>query len=493
MLSNVESLSFFTSEFVLMGGIALLIFMAMCKNKDVTQPALIVALATLSLALIAAGFTVLPKGQGISLFSGMISLDPLAQFFKVIIIATAIVTCLIADKSTEIGAQSKIEFYAFLLGATLGLNMLSASNNLVMIYLSLEIASILSYLLTGYMGTKRSEEASIKYVLYGGLASGVMIYGMSLLYGLTGTLNLVEMREYLSTHTPDRLVLFITFIMVLTGLGYKMAIAPFHMWSPDAYEGAPTPVTAYLSVASKAGGFAITLRFFLVAFVDRQNSWLPLINLDWQLLVSVLAMLTMTVGNLIALQQTNIKRFLAYSSIAHAGYMLMAVAAMSRIGVESILFYLSTYFIMNLGAFVVVMIVAHQFGTEEIDDYKGLAKRSSFGLITSLCLAIFLFSLVGLPPFAGFIGKWYVFRAVLDAKLYTLAIVGVINSVVSLAYYLRVAKFMLIDDASSTEPVQKPLLRYSLVMIGFAFLTLYFGLFFGPLANWAVKSAEFLY
>jgi NADH-quinone oxidoreductase subunit N len=424
---------------------------------------------------------------------GMISMDPLSQFFKIIITATAIVVCLLADKSADISVHNKIEFYAFLAATTLGLNMLSSSTNMVMIYLSLEMASILSYLLVGYTGTKRSEEASIKYVLYGGLASGVMIYGMSLLYGLTGTFNLTEMREYLSVHTPDRLVLFITFIMILTGLGYKMAIAPFHMWSPDAYEGAPTPVTAYLSVASKAGGFAVTLRFFLVTFMDRQTVWQPLMNLDWQSLVSVLAMLTMTLGNLIALRQTNIKRFLAYSSIAHAGYMLMAIAAQSRLGVESVLFYFVTYFFMNLGAFVVVIMIANQFETEEIEDYKGLAGRSLFGLIVALCLSVFMFSLVGLPPFAGFVGKWYVFRAVLDAKLYTLALVGVLNSVVSLYYYVRIAKFMLIDEPKSDVPVQNAYLSYSAMMVAFALLTVYFGLFFGPISSWAGRSADFLY
>lgn len=493
MLSNTASLGYFTSELILTIGVLVLIVMAMCRKESLNRLAFGTALATLALALFAVGFTALPEGKGAVLFMGMISIDPLAQFFKILIIATAMIVCLMADKSADVGSQNKIELYAFLIGTTLGLNMLSSSINMVMIYLSLEIASVLSYLLTGYTGTKRSEEASIKYVLYGGLASGIMIYGMSLLYGLTGSFNLMEMREYLSTHTPDRLALFITFIMILAGLGYKMAIAPFHMWSPDAYEGAPTPVTAYLSVASKAGGFAVTLRFFLVTFMDRADTWQPLLNLDWQTLVSVLAMITMTLGNLVALRQTNIKRFLAYSSIAHAGTMLMAVAAQSRLGVESILFYFVTYFLMNLGAFVVVIMIANQFETEEIDDYRGLAKRSLFGLIVSICLAVFLFSLVGLPPFAGFVGKWFVFRAVLDAKLYTLAIVGVLNSVVSLYYYVRLAKLMLIDEANSEVPVQNSYLSYSAVMVVFAVLTVYFGLFFGPIANWANRSAEFIY
>jgi NADH-quinone oxidoreductase subunit N len=344
------------------------------------------------------------------------------------------------------------------------------------------------------MGHRRAEEASIKYVLYGGLASGIMIYGMSLLYGLTGSLDLSQIRVFLATQPTDAVVLFITFILILAGLGYKMAIAPFHMWSPDVYEGAPTPVTAYLSVASKAGGFAVTLRFFLVAFIERKDTlWTPLIDLDWRTLIGALAVLTMTLGNLVALRQTNIKRFLAYSSIAHAGYMLMALAAQSPRGVESILFYFLTYFLMNMGAFLVVILIANQFETEEIEDYKGLARRSLYGLVVSLCLSVFLFSLVGLPPFAGFIGKWYLFQAVLEAKLYGLAVIGAINSVISLYYYVRLIKFMLMDDPKSEAPVQNSYLRFSAMMVAFAALTLYFGIFFDPLSTWSRTSANFFY
>lgn len=491
-MSNLESLKYFSSEFVLIFGVLVLVVMALFKKRDLTAAALGVTVTTLALALLIAALLHYP--QNLELFMGMVTLDPFGQFFKVLIIATAIVAAILSDKSSDLHHPAKIEFFAFLLAITLGLNVLAASHNLIMIYLTIEISSVLSYLLTGYMGSKRAEEASIKYVLYGGLASGIMIYGMSLLYGLTGSLDLIEIRQFLATQPTDAVVLFITFILILAGLGYKMAIAPFHMWSPDVYEGAPIPVTAYLSVASKAGGFAVTLRFFLVAFIDRQDTvWAPLIDLDWQTLIGVLSVLTMTLGNLVALRQTNIKRFLAYSSIAHAGYMLMALAAQSIRGVESILFYFLTYFLMNMGAFLVVILIANQFQSEEIEDYKGLAKRSFYGLVVSLCLSVFLFSLVGLPPFAGFVGKWYLFQAVLESKLYALAVIGAINSVISLYYYVRVIKFMLIDDPKSETPMQNSYMRFSAMMVALAALTLYFGIFFDPLSTWSRASASFLY
>ena len=274
-----------------------------------------------------------------------------------------------------------------------------------------------------------------------------------------------------------------------------MAIAPFHMWSPDVYEGSPITVTAFLSVASKAAGFAVTMRFFLVAFIahEKDGSWMVLKALDWQTLIAALAAITMTVGNLIALQQTNIKRFLAYSSIAHAGYMLMGIAVQSVIGVESILFYFAIYFLMNLGAFFIVLMVSNQFKTEKMEDYKGLARQNAFGAFLAISLAIFLFSLAGIPPFAGFIAKWYIFKSVVDANLIWLAVIGVINAVISLYYYVRLVKYMLIDSPEAEMKIQHTHWRYSSLVAIFAFFTLCFGLYFAPIANWVKVSAEFLH
>lgn len=430
------------------------------------------------------------------LFGGLVSLDPMGQFFKILIIGSALVCLILSSRSKDLEGSPRVEFLFFLLALTLGLNIMVVSNNLIMMYLAIEMSSIVSYILAAYISNeKRSEEAGLKYVLYGGIASGVMIFGMSLLYGLTGTLDLIGIREFFLVSPTDRMVLFLAFIMILTGLGYKMAIAPFHMWSPDVYEGAPISITAFLSVASKAAGFAIAMRFLFVAFlwIEKDGTWMVLKVFDWKLLMAILAALTMTVGNVLALQQNNIKRFLAYSSIAHAGYMLMGVAVQSRMGLEAIIFYFMVYFLMNLGAFLVATLVANQFQTEDMLDYRGLAKQNAFGLILSLCLTVFLFSLTGIPPFAGFIGKWYLFKAVIHGNLIWLAVVGGLNAVISLYYYVRLIKYMLVDDPQTEMKIHNTHWRFSSLIILFAFFTVLFGVYFEPLARWAKASAFFFH
>lgn len=494
-MNNIESFkSYFSSEIILLVGVIGLFFLALRKKTSTTQKAEIFSLAILVFSLVAAISTHFDKG--LALFHGMIALDAFGQFFKIIILAASLMTVVLSTQARDLERSPKVEFYGFLLTLTLGLNMMCAASDLLMMYLSLEMASLTSYIMAGYMAeSRRSEESGLKYVLYGGVASGVMIFGLSLLYGLSGSLNLIEIREFFLNNPTDRLVLFITFIMILTGLGYKMAIAPFHMWSPDVYEGAPLPVTAFLSVGSKAAGFAMTLRFFYAAFieVDGNGVWQALKALDWQFLMAVLSAVTMTVGNILAMQQHNIKRFLAYSSVAHAGYMLMGVAGQSRMGMESVMFYFTVYFLMNLGAFFVATLIANQFGTEEMADYKGLVRQNVFGTFLALCLSVFLFSLIGLPPFAGFVGKWYLFSATLDAGLVWLAVVAALNSVIALYYYVRLIKYMMFDPpAAEMKPVHSSW-RYSGAIAAFAFFTLLFGVFFRPLAQWAQASAHMLY
>lgn len=496
-LSNLASLrGFYTPELILMAGSVAVLLFSFAKNADKSRKAYVAALVVLALALIAAIAT--PVTQSQALFEGMVAFDSFGKFFKILVIATAIVACVMSDDAYDLKGLPRVEYYSFLVALTLGLCVMCSANDLLMMYLGVEMASIIAYVMTGYIAfNKRSEEAGLKYVFYGGMASGVMIFGLSLLYGLTGTLNLVEIREFLAVNPTDRLVLFITFIFILTGLGYKMAVAPFHMWSPDVYEGAPIAVTAFLSVASKAAGFAMTVRFFTVGFiqVSDQGQWSALKALDWQFLVAVLAAMTMTIGNLVALQQNNIKRFLAYSSVAHAGYLLVALAVQSRGGVESLAFYFMIYFLMNLGAFLVAILVANQFGTESIDDYKGMIKRGGSGFVMTLCLSVFLLSLAGIPPFAGFIAKWYVFGALIESGpgLLWLAVIGVLNSVVSLFYYVRIVKFMIFDEPKTADVVAAPSVPFAILLATFTALTFGCGLFFGPLAQWAKASAMILY
>jgi NADH-quinone oxidoreductase subunit N len=351
------------------------------------------------------------------------------------------------------------------------------------------MVSLSSYILAGFLKEERpSNEAALKYVIFGALASGLMIYGASLLYGLTGQTNLLDIRQIVATGGLSRPALLISVIFIFAGLGYKVSAAPFHMWTPDVYEGAPTAVTAFLSVGPKAAGFALLVRFFFSTFaVPFEAGWRAVTSIDWPLLLAVVAAATMTIGNVTALVQTNVKRMLAYSSIAHAGYILMGAVTLNGEGGMAVLFYLTVYYLMNLGAFLVVILVARQLGSEDVSAYKGLIHRAPF---LAIAMTIFLLSLTGIPLTAGFIGKVYLFAAVVNQKLYWLAVVGLLNSVVSLYYYAKVFKAMTLDEPPSTEPLAEPVLGRALL----AFLvvpTIVFGLYWSPLARITIQAFRF--
>ena len=291
--------------------------------------------------------------------------------------------------------------------------------NLLMAYLALEFVSLTSYILTGFLRhNRRSQEAALKYLIYGGVASGTMVYGMSWIFGITGSLDFGAINSALSApgHLPV-LTVFIALVLILAGLGYKIASVPFHMWAPDVYTGAPIPITTFLAVGSKAAGFALLTRFFYPAIsrLGAGGNWQPLNGVDWPQLLLVVCVITMTLGNLAALQQTNMKRLLAYSSIAQAGYALMGIVILTNDGIRAMLFYLFAYYVMDAGAFLVVMIVANATGREDIEAYRGLAWRG--GAVPAIALAIFLLSLTGIPATIGFIGKFYIFAAVIRSQV----------------------------------------------------------------------------
>jgi NADH-quinone oxidoreductase subunit N len=426
----------------------------------------------------------------------MVVLDPFAVFFKYLSVAATAIVVVFCMRSEETPSESSGEFTALTLSICLGMMLMAAASDLLMVYLSVEIASVVGYILAGFRrGNRKSAEAALKYIIYGGVASGIMLYGMSLLYGLCGATNLFEIREALLKGTTANFTLLLSVILVFAGIGYKIASVPFHMWCPDVYEGAPTPVTALLSVGPKAAGFAVLVRFFFVLFVD-PSSWAhgeqslaEIGDVPWPLLLAGLSMVTMTVGNLSALGQTNMKRFMAYSSIAHAGYMLMGAAAASQSGLKATLFYLVIYLFMNLGAFLVVIAVQSSLGAEDIRDYRGLAYRSPW---MAVIMAIFLFSLTGIPPFAGFVGKLYLFSAVLGrggTVMYVLAIIGILNSVISLYYYARVVRTMFLDRPTETAPVHAPeLYRWTLAVLVIPIIV--FGLYWSPLEQFAQQSLQ---
>ncbi len=426
----------------------------------------------------------------VSLFEGMIAHDPFAVFFKGFFILCTFVVALLSIYSLELFYYRKSEYLAILLAICLGMCLVASSTNLIMLYLSIELMSIGSYLLAGFARKGgKTDEAAIKYVLFGAMSTGVMLFGMSIFYGLTGTTDIAEIRQVLFQNVSSEPVVLLSFLFVLVGAGYKIAAVPFHFWCPDVYEGAPTPITAFLSVASKGTGFALLIRFFYRAMLQPagEEAWSSLPAVDWMLLFAVLSAVTMTAGNLGAIPQDNIKRLLAYSGIAHAGYLLMGVAALSTEGIASILFYLVMYLFTNFTAFLVVMILVNRAGKDEIPSYRGLWQQAP---LLAVVMSIALVSLIGLPPTAGFVGKLYLFIAVWHSGLYWLAVVAVLNSVVSLYYYFRIVRAMFLEPGPDTPVPHQPAYETILVLLAAPILLLM--IFFGPVLRFAQYCAQML-
>ena len=474
-LNNVQSIRYFIPELILVAFAVGVILFDLLGRQESNKRAAHLSLVGPAVTLIA---ILLVGAVDRSLFLGMIQLDSFAVFFKVIILITTAVTILFSMGSEELDPRTRGEYYALLLAVTLGMFLMASSTHLLMIYLSIETVSLASYILAGFLThSPRSSEAAFKYIIYGAVASGTMLFGISLIFGLTGTGDVMQvsnaLAEIFSSGGGDyQLAILVSIIFVLAGVGYKIASVPFHMWSPDVYEGAPIPITAFLSVASKSAGFALFIRLFYTGF----RSTNVLESVDWPLLLAVLAALTMTVGNLAALPQQNVKRLLAYSSIAHGGYLLMGGVLLTAEGIQAILFYLIIYLFMNLGAFFVVILIAEQIGSETIDGYRGLVTRAP---LVAISMGIFLFSLTGIPPLSGFIGKWLLFKAVLTKEFYWLAIIGLLNSVVSLYYYVRIVKAMFLDTSDEPNPVSFSIGNRALLVV-FVVPTIVLGLYWGP-------------
>jgi NADH-quinone oxidoreductase subunit N len=447
-LPNIQSIPYFIPELILVVFAIGAILLDLVNKGRNTERVAYVALAGVAATLIA----VIAVGSSEqSLFLGMVRLDSFAVFFKILILGATAVTIIFSIKSEELDPRMKGEYYALLIAVTFGMFLMVSSTNLLMIFISLETVSLTSYILAGFLThNPRSSEAAFKYITYGAVASGTMLFGLSLLFGLTGTGDVVQissrLTEMFSAGEAYPLVVFVFITFILAGIGYKMASVPFHMWSPDVYEGAPIPITAFLSVASKAAGFALFIRLFYSTFQASNIVG----SVDWSLMLAIVSALTMTLGNLAALPQQNVKRLLAYSSIAHGGYLLMGATLLTPEGIHAILFYFIAYLFMNLGAFFVVVLIANELGSETIDGYRNLWSRAPF---VAVSMAIFLFSLTGIPPFAGFFGKWLLFTAVIKQELYWLAVVGLLNSVVSLYYYARIIKAMFLETSDETDAI----------------------------------------
>ncbi len=419
-------------------------------------------------------------GEPVAVLGGMIRFDWLGYFFKILFMFAAAVTALLLMDHEKAGHRG--EAYLLLLASLLGMNLMAVSADLIMLYLSIETASIPLYILAGFLlADDRSTEAGFKYLLFGTLTSTIMLYGFSLIFGFAGTTNIYQLAELFTVGTISKLVAFSIFGLVLVGIGFKLAIVPFQFWAPDVYEGSPTPVAGFLSTASKAAGFAVIVRFFFVAFPDFAPSW--------TVVLAALAAITMTVGNLLAISQTNIKRLLAYSSIAHAGYALIGVVAFTQLGAASVVFYLAAYIATNLLAFGVVMAFSRITGLEDIKDYAGMSRRNPW--LALMMLAAFL-SLAGMPPFGGFVAKVFVFAAGVQAGYTWLVVVGILNSIIGVYYYLNAMKYVYLyrmpneDEENHPIPLTRP---YTIALAVLALGVILVGTVFAPWFSWSNAAA----
>jgi NADH-quinone oxidoreductase subunit N len=437
----------------------------------------IAMLAATAVAIVAIG------NPHVTVSGGLLSIDAFGVFFKLLVIGAAALTLLMSGPYLEVENTSAGAYCFLVLAATLGMMFMASGVELVTLFVGLETMAVSFYILAGYLKpSARSNEAAVKYFLLGAFSLGILLYGMSILYGLSGSTNLREIATALAElNGTNEQMLLLGVILVAAGMGFKIAAVPFHMWAPDVYEGAPTPITAFLSVGSKAASFAMLIRIFVEG--------LPSVSADWRLLFEVLAILTMTVGNIAAITQTNIKRMLAYSSIAQAGYVLIGFIAGTQRGIAAALIYLAVYSFMQLGAFVVIVMLRRRDTIgDELKDFNGLYFRSP---LAAFAMLFFMLSLGGIPPTAGFMGKLWLFGAAIEADYVWLAVIGVLNSAVSLYYYIRVVVYIwLKNEPAGSEPRLSPALAVALAITLGA--TLVFGLYPRPLFDVAELSARAL-
>jgi NADH-quinone oxidoreductase subunit N len=405
--------------------------------------------------VIATGFTIAMWGSSQALFNNMLAVDNFALFFKLLFLAIAVLVILASVDYVSKFSHFQGEYYALVLLSALGMTLMAATAELISIYIALELTSISLYVLVGFLKDPKSTEASLKYLLLGAVASAVLLFGMALVFGFTGKTQLGEIAQAIQSLSLSGVLaspgLILGMVLIIAGFGFKIAAVPFHMWVPDVYEGAPTPITAYLSVGSKAAGFAVILRVFYSAF--GLPSWL---SLDWGLIFAVLSAIGMTLGNIIAIPQTNIKRMLGYSSIAQAGYLMVGLTTMGLspaadiLGRSGLLFFLASYALTNLGAFTAIIAISGKLDSDLIGDYSGMGRRAP---LLALALTLCLISLIGIPPAAGFMAKFYIFSGAVQHGLLWLVVIAVINSVISAYYYLRVVKVMWLGEPASAERV----------------------------------------
>ncbi len=491
-MTNLQSLEFFIPELIL----TITILAALITDLFVKKSKTNMIGWVLGVGLVVIGLSVhnLRSVPPTTLFLDMIVIDPFSSFMKIVIILSTLLVIVASWVNDELEKYRKGEYFTIMGIMVMGLFLMTSSVDIIMLYISIEVVSIMSFVLAAYLKLDtRSNEAGLKYVIYGAFSSGVMLFGLSIVYGLAGSTNYFAIQDTLSSIDGSaNPALIMALLMIFAGFGYKISSVPFHFWTPDVYEGSPSTITAYLSVAPKAAGFAMIIRFFHQVFSDSiglTSNAIGSTDLPWPEIIGVLAVVTMTMGNLVAIQQKSIKRMLAYSSIAHAGYMMLALPVLSMEAVESVMIYLFIYVFMNLGAFFIVIFVKNKTGGESFEDFEGLGWKMP---IVGAFMTLFMLSLTGLPPTAGFVGKLYIFKTLVGAgsEFLWLVVAGGVNSVISLYYYFHVVKVMFLGGKRSDVITYPPSTMFGL-MIFTAVPSLLLGLYWNPLASWVKDSLVF--
>src|SRR3989338_434101 len=464
----VESLRLWLPEVILgLGAMGVVLCGALTHRR--AAAAMLTAVVLFASAVLLVNAQATPPAEG---FFGMIRLDPLAHVFRWLAWGVVALVVLMAWCASDVSPKWFGEYLGLLMVVGVGLMLMAEAQHLLMAYLAIELVSLTSYLLVALTRDARSSEAGLKYLLFGALSSGIMLFGMSLLFGVTGELAFPAIREALERLPSSQMRLCATAVgLVSVGLAFKISMVPFHLWTPDVYEGAPVPVTAMLSVGPKAAGFALWIRVIQMV----EPGWGAIAPAVWWLTV-----VTMTVGNLAALSQTNVKRLLAYSTIGQVGYLLIGLSVRTAAGIEAILVYLAAYLFMNLGAFACVVAVVTDSGSESVDAFRGLARRAP---VLALCCAVFLLSLAGLPPLFGFIGKFLLFGAAIQSQAVWLAVAGVVNSAIALYYYVNIIRQMYLLSPQQARPLRPAAaVQVALGVCGVA--TVVFGVFPSGVFAW---------
>jgi len=481
MPTNAEYMRFLPEIILTLTGILIMLIEAFQPSPDAESSGARRLFAPISIVSLAAALIAAATADLGAAFHDMLMVDSFGTFFRVLVIAIGILAVLISSEYLRRENAPGGEFYALLLFSVMGQCVMVTANELIMIFIGLEISSISTYILAGYLrDDQRNNESALKYFLLGSFATAFLLYGVAWIYGITGSTNLELVRHALETPGFDSFALAgIAAALIFVGLGFKISAAPFQVWAPDVYQGAPAPVSAFLSVGPKAAAFAVLLRVFLTAFGPIADRWTPVV---WGC-----ALATMCVGNFAALKQTNIKRLLAYSSIAHAGYVLVAVTAHSDTGAAAAMFYLAAYALTNIGAFAVVTWFARK-GEKYVatDDFAGLAQRQP---MMAAMMTIFLLSLIGVPLTGGFFGKFYIFKAALDSNLIWLTVLGLLNSAVAAYYYLHILVVMYMKEPGESSEGLPPLdFGLKIAVYASAIGTLILGIFPSSVLDYASRT-----